>query len=247
MQALRKAFGFIWMMWAAVVMIVTTVLVTPFYYLAFWLTGKGKESKAYTVSRIWAATLMYLTLIFLKIHGRQNLNPQQAYIIVANHRSQLDIPICAVANPYRMKYLAKSELARAPLLGGIIARLYLLVDRSTRMGRARSMIAMRNTLQEGMSLLIYPEGTRNPRPQSLLPFQDGAFRLAVDTGYPIAVLTIVGAGESFPPNQLRKIYPKLVHAHWAKPLQTEGLSADDVPALKEQVREIMLRHIKAGT
>ncbi|HXB13794.1 MAG TPA: 1-acyl-sn-glycerol-3-phosphate acyltransferase, partial [Bacteroidia bacterium] len=78
---------------------------------------------------------------------------------------------------------------------------------------------------------------------SLLEFKDGAFRLAIETQLPIAVLTVLNAKEYLPANKF-EMKPGAVRAIWSKPIQTKGLTLKDIPALKEQVREVLLQNME---
>jgi 1-acyl-sn-glycerol-3-phosphate acyltransferase len=155
-------------------------------------------------------------------------------VCVSNHCSNID-PFLLGHLPWEMKFLAKSVLFKIPAVGwGIkIAGDIPLVRGSTRsvklaMARARFYVA------NGMPVLIFPEGTRSTTGQ-LLPFKDGAFRLAIDTGahvLPLAVGGTVGA--------LRKGDWKPGVARGTslvgEPISTEGMTTADVPRLKEEVR-----------
>lgn len=157
----------------------------------------------------------------------------------------LDIPVCAVACKNTFRFLAKAELGKIPLLGYVVRKTYIIVNRADRIGRSRSMEAMQKSLSELISVLIFPEGTRNKTSELLLDFRDGAFRLAVKMQKPVAVLTITGtrrlfysSGKSF------RMRPGKIVAEWSKPIATTGKTEADVPALIEQVRKIMMEHLK---
>ncbi|MEX0967341.1 MAG: lysophospholipid acyltransferase family protein [Bacteroidia bacterium] len=233
-------FSFLWFIWAALGLLFTLLIAYPSYHLAFAFSGKGRKSFAYTITYLWAQVLMQLYLIRVKVYARKILDRNEAYVFISNHRSQLDIPVCALAaGPHPFKFLAKAELSRIPLLGKIISNLYILVNRGTKTGSARSMVHMAQALNEGISVFIFPEGTRNQGPRVLLGFQDGAFRLAIKAQKPIAVLVIAGAGERFPAGQMKSITPGYVYARWLPPIPTAGLTNTDIPRLKEQVQQLM--------
>jgi 1-acyl-sn-glycerol-3-phosphate acyltransferase len=105
------------------------------------------------------------------------------------------------------------------------------------------MHKMKASLDEGVSVWIYPEGTRNKTDRPLAEFSDGAFHLAVASGKPIAPLTIIDTGKILPAGK-GIMMPGKVMAYWDEPIPTEGLDKKDVPALREKVREIMLAHFK---
>ena len=119
------------------------------------------------------------------------LDKDQTYVFIANHRSQLDIPAYALATHHTIRFLAKEELTKIPLMGFIIRRLYIPVNRKDKEARAKSMENMDESIREGISVFICPEGTRNKGGEPLLPFRDGAFRLAIESQVSIATLVIL--------------------------------------------------------
>ena len=110
-----------------------------------------------------------LTLIRVKVINRRLLDKDQSYIIVSNHISSIDFMLNAYAFPKAYKYLAKYELSKVPLFGFIVKRLCVLVDRKNAESRRKSITYLRKTINEGFSVFLYPEGTRN---QSDKPLRD---------------------------------------------------------------------------
>ena len=112
------------------------------------------------------------------------------------------------------------------------------------MSRARSVVALKQQLAEGWSIFIYPEGSRNDSDQPLSPFFDGAFRIAIQTGAPVAVQTIVNISRiTVNGTGLR---PGTVRIVWEAPISTEGLGAQDIIPLKEKAEDLMRRRLGFG-
>src|SRR5688500_11520050 len=106
----------------------------PFFVLGYFiiftfLPGKRAPHAAHVWSRTWAKFLAVFLFLRLKVEGKEKIDPQQTYVFVANHRSQLDIPLYALACRNTFRFLAKEELTRIPLMGYVIKRLYLTVNR----------------------------------------------------------------------------------------------------------------------
>ncbi len=179
-------------------------------------------------------------LIGCEIKGKEFIKPGETYILVCNHRSLVDVPVLAIGCKNTFHFLAKAELTKIPLMGYLIKRLYITVVRSDRVNRSQSLEAMKSSIDKNISVAIFPEGTRNKTNAPLLEFRDGAFRLAIKTQKPIAVLTILDSDRLLPPIGPLAVRPGIVHASWSKPIETEGMTDDDLPVLKEKVREIML-------
>ena len=101
---------------------------------------------------------------------------------------------------------------------------------------------LKEVLKQGISILIFPEGTQNRSAEPLAPFYDGAFRIAIETQQPILPLVILGAGKLMPP---KKIYiePGKIKIVVKNEISTEGLTYSDLPALKEKVMAVMTEAI----
>ncbi len=245
---MRSLLMYLWALWAGVLFIITMFLALPFYMILFKFFGKKAPYLAHIiVSRNWSKVFFFCLGIRLANHGFEQLHKDQTYVFITNHCSQLDIPICALATGHSFRFLSKAELGKIPFLGYIIRKLYILVDRGSSADRSKSMEIMKKSLEDEISVFIYPEGTRNRGERILKPFYDGAFRLAIETGVPIAILTIINSNSIQPLGKFQ-IRPGIVQCYWETPLTTDGLSAEDVEALKQKAYDRMhtrlVRHRK---
>jgi len=105
------------------------------------------------------------------------------------------------------------------------------------------MALMRIAVDQGASIYFFPEGTRNKPPKTLLEFHDGAFRLAIEKQLPLAILTILNAHEIMPAHRW-VLTPGTIHATWSPPIETAGMTLEDLPHFKQQVRTIMITEIE---
>ena len=165
------------------------------------------------------------------VRGTMPSNPRLPYIVVANHESFADmLLLCHL--PWEMKWLSKVEIMWIPILGWAMwgAR-----DIGVKRGRAVSaklaMAACRERLAHHVSVIMFPEGTRAPT-SDLLPFKDGAFRLAVETGVPILPLAIHGTRNALPRHDWR-INPATAVVEVLEPESSVG---GDQRELKRRVR-----------
>jgi 1-acyl-sn-glycerol-3-phosphate acyltransferase len=140
------------------------------------------------------------------------------YIVVMNHQNLIDMFAAARLLKIPGKPLIKIELLSIPLLGWLFAMAALAVTREDRESRSASYQAMVDELGMGISILIFPEGTRNRTDQPLIPFRDGAFRLAAETGTPLLPVVILntrskGRGGSlvFKPGRIEMLYLPPIH------------------------------------
>jgi 1-acyl-sn-glycerol-3-phosphate acyltransferase len=242
-RALRVLFG----IYVLLIFPVTLVVMTLLYVIIFTCFPKKKAPHiAHGLSRIWARLLMILFFTPVRVRNKHFIDENKTYVFVANHQSQLDIPLYALACKNTFRFLAKAELTKIPLMGFIIRNLYLSVNRADRADRNKSIEVMRHSLNEGISVFLCPEGTRNKHEEPpLLEFRDGAFRLAVATQTPIAALTVLNTGRKLSPLQPIALAPGTLHAVWLEPIETKGLTMEDVPQLKERVMNEMIRELHA--
>ena len=229
-------------LYAVIILILSLFITIPSYFIIFTFVSKEKAPfQAHKISRFWAKLLFTCFFIRVDIKGMELIKPAQAYVFVCNHRSQLDIPLFARASINTFRFLSKIEVTKLPLIGWVVKRLYITVDRKSKEDRAKSILKMQDSLlKEKISVVIFPEGTRNRTSQTLIDFKDGAFRLAIETKLPVAVLTILNSGEFSPANKFMQLKPGTLRAIWTEPIQTNNMTLEDVPKLKEQVRQRLL-------
>src|SRR5512146_1561235 len=135
--------------------------------------------------------------------GREQLDPAQTYIFMANHVSNIDPPVFVPLIGRRVFILVKKELFRMPVLGYAMRKArFLAVDRQNREAAVESVKQAIEVLRDGLSMMAYPEGTRS-RDGKLLPFKKGPFHLAIDSGIPVVPVTIVGAHKVWPKGHFR--------------------------------------------
>lgn len=159
---------------------------------------------------------------------------------MANHRSMLDIPLYALSCKNTFRFLAKAELTKVPLLGYVIKKLYITVNRGDRRDRSRSLEAMTASIKENISVFLCPEGTRNTTGTPLLEMKDGAFLTAIKTQLPIAVLTVMNTEKLLSPKRPFELRPGKMIAHWSEPIETKGMNESDIGVLKERIRKMMM-------
>jgi len=160
---------------------------------------------------------------------------ERAYVVVSNHESNAD-PFLLSHLPWDMRWIAKQELFRQPLTGWLLT---LGGDIPLRRGERESVVEMldecRRTIRAGLSIMVFPEGTRS-KDGALLPFKDGAFQLAIECGVPVLPLALTGTKDCMQKGSF------LLHEAEAVVrvlgvIDTAGMTADDVPRLRELARE----------
>jgi 1-acyl-sn-glycerol-3-phosphate acyltransferase len=158
-------------------------------------------------------------------------------VVVANHQSLLDIVMLS-RMPREMKWVSKEELFKLPWIGWLLR---LTGDIAVRRGDPESggeaIARAKAYLARGMSVMIFPEGTRS-RDARLLPFKSGAFRLAIEAGVPVLPVAVWGTSAGLKKGG-RAVAPCDAVARILPPFPTTGLAQGDVVRLREQVRAAM--------
>lgn len=239
---LRVLFG----IYALLIFPGTLIIAAIVYSIIFLLFGNKRAPHiAHGFSRAWARTLMILFFMPTDVRNKHFIDPKKKYVFIANHQSQIDIPLYALSCRNTFRFLAKAELTKIPLMGFIIRKLYLSVNRADRADRNKSIEVMRQSLEEGVSVFLCPEGTRNKKEDPpLLDFREGAFRLAIATQTPVAALTVLNTGRKLSPLHPIALAPGTVYAVWDEPIETKGMTMEDLPALKEKVMHNMVCHLQ---
>ena len=177
----------------------------------------------------------------IEIDGIKLKNPRNPYVVVCNHLSLTDIPIIS-ALPWEMKWIAKKELLKTPLIG-LLMRLAgdIPVDRSNRFSRMKTLVQARNYIRNKCSVMFFPEGTRSPDGR-LYSFQTGAFSLAIKAQVPVLPLIIDGSQHTLPTSgwQFGRAHVRL---RVLMPVDTAGLRPEDAADLSDRVRAQMVEQL----
>lgn len=213
------AFGFVWMC-------VVFVLTAPFDK-ARYLTGRAFRF-------LGVLQVKLNPLWHFSTRGVRITDPRRPYVVVSNHESYADISLISHL-PWEMKWLAKVELLRIPVFGWMMRMAGdIPVHRGRATSRRDALEACRERLARRVSVMIFPEGTRSAD-GAMLPFRDGAFRLAIETGTPLLPLAVAGTSHGMAKGSFR-FRPTRALCEVLEPIETRHLTLEDVPALKEMAR-----------
>lgn len=231
--------------WVFLVFTVFMIIFLPGIVLPFFF-GQRAGTVGYAFLWMWSWVFSMLTFIRYEFYGRENFKKDHACIYVSNHTSFLDLPGIRMLIPGQFRPLAKKELLKIPLFGWIARAATVIVDRSSQQSRKKSIDRLKKLLKDGISILIFVEGTQNRSEEVLQPFHDGAFRIAIDTQQPLLPIVVIGAGKLMPPSTIN-LRPGLIRIYVAPEIATAGLSNADIPALKQQTFDVMKELIEKNS
>jgi 1-acyl-sn-glycerol-3-phosphate acyltransferase len=229
-------------LWAWLVLVLCILIWFPVMIVLFLITAPFDPARyvtGYVFRRIGPVMATLNPLWSFRYSGTMPENPRLPYVVVSNHESFADILLISHL-PWEMKWLSKAELFRIPVMGWMM---WLAGDVPVKRGfgpsAVEAMERCRETLRKRVSVMIFPEGTRS-KTSELLPFKDGAFRLAIEAGVPILPLAVSGTATALPKHGWR-FGQSSAEVRVLAPVETTGLTLADVPALKARIRELIIQ------
>lgn len=181
---------------AAPILLVLTLLACIATFIGTRLFGHS--AGGYYAPMIWSRCMCLLWGVRVKVKGRENITPGQSYVFVANHQGAFDIWSIYGYLGHRFKWLMKKELRRVFFVGAACDTAgHVFVDDSSIAGVKQTIADAEERLKGGMSVVIFPEGSRTYDGR-MLPFKRGAFMLAAEFGLPVVPITIDGSFRVMP-------------------------------------------------
>ncbi|MFQ5525616.1 MAG: lysophospholipid acyltransferase family protein [Thermoanaerobaculia bacterium] len=199
-----------------------------------WLGPKGHF--IFWVARTWSRGVLFFAGVRAEPAFEQPLEAEGQYIFMANHRSLFDIPALLTTLPGQTRFLAKKSLFQVPIFGWAIkAGGFVTIDRKD-LSTARDSfaIAVAQLDEQGVSVLVFPEGTRSISGE-MLPFKRGGFLLALKSGLPVVPVGIVGSRDVQPKSSF-KIRPGRVRVHYGVPVPVQAFGVSKKQELIQEVR-----------
>lgn len=228
--------------WAWTETIVVVIVGTPVVALIFAITapfdpGRYAAGRAFRLVGVAALRLNSLW----HFHTRGSLaDARRPYVVVANHESYADVFLISCF-PWEMKWLSKDTMFKIPCMGWMMQMAGdVKLVRGNRDSAADAIVQCRDRLAKNVSVMIFPEGTRS-RTWEMLPFKDGAFRLAIESGAPILPIAVAGTRYAMAKGTFRFL-PARAIAQLLEPISTTGMTLADIADLKQQTRD----RIEAG-
>lgn len=219
----------IWVVFATLVCGILVIV------LSFFVRSGNPMHK---IGRFWGKSILVVSRVKVSVRGLSNIDLSAPYIYMPNHQSNFDIPILLGHLTVQFRWLAKVELFKIPIFGRAMRKAgYISIDRYDRESAFKSLDVAANKIKSGVSVLIFPEGTRS-RDGKIRPFKKGGFVLAIDSGVPIVPVVITGTRAIMPKGKFR-IYPGHVSMVIHKPIDTSTYTRETKEGLMESVRRVI--------
>ena len=205
------------------------ILSTPLMLIE-WMIGKfnpGLKDRSSLAIVNWAfRCVLKITGVKTIVLGEENVPQDTAVLYVGNHRSFFDILLTYVRVPRPTGYISKKEMDKWPLLNIWMRYLHcLFLDRDNIKEGLKVILAAVEKVKNGISICIFPEGTRNKTADTFLPFHEGSFKIAEKGDVPIVPITIVNSSAIFE-DQFPRIKKTTVIIEYGKPIQVKELDKE---------------------
>lgn len=228
----------IWAVWVIIIFVVTMLLFLIPFLLFSWFRADPQKNRAFIrMSRVWMNVFLPLSGCPLRVKGREHFRKDETYIVVCNHNALMDVPVSTPFIPGGNKTIAKVEMAKIPIFGLMYRTGSVLVDRKDENSRRESFTKMKEVLDMGLHMCLYPEGTRNKTDQPLKEFHNGAFRLALQTGKAIIPALIFNSRKIMPPGKAFYFRPHRLRLHFLPPMLPAA--GETVDSLRQRVFDVM--------
>ncbi len=215
-----------------------------------WVIRKYSRQKAdFSSLRIvqWAfKVIIGISGVRLTVIGEENIPKDEAVLYVPNHQSYYDIILTYARCPGLTGYVAKNSMIRIPVFSSWMKRLYcLFLNREDLKEGLKTILVGIDQMKQGISMCIFPEGTRNKNYQEMMPFKEGSLKMAEKSGCPIIPVAITNSAEIFE-NHLPRIKPCHVILQYGKPIRTQELTKEQRKFLgaytRDQIQAMLNTH-----
>lgn len=211
--------------------------------LAEWIIGKCnmdvKTRSSLAIVNWGFRCVAFLCGTKLIVRGRENIPEDTAVLYVGNHRSFFDIVLTYPLVKGPTGYVSKKEMEKVPLLSVWMKNLHcLFLDRDNIKEGMKTILTAIEKVKSGISICIFPEGTRNKTADTFLPFHEGSFKIAEKSGAPIIPMTIVNSAAVFE-DHFPKIRRATVVIEYGKPIWVSSLSKEERKGLGSSVKAVI--------
>lgn len=227
--------------------IIATLFVYPFILIVGLFSGEKKDRMALSFVQFNMRLARLISGAQIEYKGLENLpKAYETVVYIGNHRGFFDIIATYPRMPGPTGFIAKKEMKKWPLIGWWMSSVHcLFLDRSDRRQGMATILEGINKLKAGISMWIFPEGTRSKVDGELLPFKKGSFKLATKAGVPIIPVAFNGSSRIFE-DHVPLLKPERMTVEFMPPIATAGLSVAERDELPEKVRGIIEERVRAN-
>ena len=237
---MSKVLSALYLMYAGLVFIGLMFIALPFVLIVTALFNPltGRRAGLFFL-RCWAWGFSLLTFYWVRTKNVAKVNLKTPHIYVGNHGSYLDAIAVCISVPQSFSALGKIEMAKVPVFGWIYKRIVVMIDRSSKDSREQSVLSLKKEIDNGQSILLFPEGTMNKTAAPLSNFYDGAFRIAIETQTPIQPFVILNNRKLLSRMKPFTAHPGLLTTVFLPAVAVTEYGIDDVETLKKKVYAMM--------
>ena len=227
----------------AVFVVLFLVLSIPLL-ITEWIFGKlnmDLKNKSSLAIVNWAFRVcLFFAGTTVIVKGEENVPKDEPVLYIGNHRSYFDILITYVRVPRPTGYIAKREMLKWPLLVSWMKNLHcLFLDRNDVKQGLKIILTAIEKIKSGISICIFPEGTRNKENHTFMEFHEGSFKIASKSGCPIIPMTIYNSADIFE-DHLPKIKKTQVILEYGKPIYVKDLAKEDQKKIGTYTKNIIM-------
>ncbi len=240
MKQIITVLKFMWLLlWASFMSIVLFVPMTT--AATFSVTG----NLAFNISKLWARTMLIVTGVRVNIKGREKIKEDMQYVIISNHQSQYDILALVTSLKVQFRWVIKRELLYVPLFGwALYAAKNVFIDRSNRGKAIASINKAVNRLPQGVSLLVFAEGTRS-KDGTLQKFKKGGFTIAIERKMTILPVVVKGSRAILPKGSL-VFHSDTIEVVVCDPIPTEQYTHESIEELINITHNVIERALSVS-
>ena len=243
MNSLKNALEIIWTIWSLFIAGLIIAINFPIMALFIAIWGEKESGLIDYYLRFCSRLILVSWGIRMIFINDKKLDFSKPAIYICNHRSYLDVFIAVLGIKSYKRFLGKAEVFDWPIIGFLANKLgHIPVKRESEEDREQSFQKILNVAKSKTSLFLCPEGAIFMNDKLLNEMRNGAFRVAIESNLPIVAITMVNAGELFPPHILR-IRPGKCINYMSAPFETKALNLNDIDALRENVKEEILNNL----
>jgi len=240
MNFFKNIFRVFWRIWFYAWVLLSILAISPVLFII--ISNEKYYKTFYKIARFWGKTILFVMGFPTKIVYEQELHPNKSYMFIANHASLVDIMLMLVAAKNPAVFVGKKEILKIPVFGYVFRKTSIWVDRSSMKSRKEVYDRAQHKLNQGLSIIIFPEGLVPEEEIVLSEFKNGAFRLAIEHQIPIVPMTFYDVKKRFPwpffsgwPGKLR------VKVH--KFIETKGHTLKDRDTIKQEAFTVIYNEL----